>query len=140
MEKTDEQWRSDFEAWALPILHELADVLLLRDFEPIEIEYKKMREQVAECECGYPYKSIMIRYSEELLEDYKQGKLANVVSVLTHEMCHPLTDPLYVKAVQVFKTREEVEAERERLTDHIANIVLRAKLTPLSQPTSGGSK
>jgi len=117
-----------FEKWAMPILVRLQKIILLEHFEPLKIEFGcKSKHAHAECQISYPYQSITFRYSKECLDDFiKDPK--EVLPVLVHEMCHPLTDPLYDKAVARFSGNKEIEDERERLTDHIANIVLRNKL------------
>jgi len=42
-----------------------------------------------------------------------------------HEMFHVVTDKLYAKAGSRFVGNGELEDEREQLTDHLANIVLK---------------
>lgn len=112
-----------FEQWAMKKLKKIQKVLLLQDFHPLELEPSCTK--ASESEIHYPYKTITIRYSDDLLDDFKKKKYEKVIGVLVHEMCHPITDGLYSKAVSVFRTKDEVEDERERLTDAIANIVLK---------------
>jgi hypothetical protein len=100
-------------------------ILLLEDFYPLKVEPSKT--EACECKFTYPYKSITVRYSEDLLEYWKNKEFSKVDAILMHEMCHPITDPLYAKASSTYRTKDEVEDERERLTDHISNIV--SKLT-----------
>jgi hypothetical protein len=129
MKRTKE--RKHFEQWALPQLKRIQKVLLLEHFEPLEIEFGERLDKdgtYAESQFYYPYQSITIRYSDSMLQDFKKGLRRDIISCLTHEMCHPLTDPLYDKGVSRYVTNEEVRVERERLTDHIANIVLKNKL------------
>lgn len=112
-----------FEKWAIVKLKKIQKILLLEDFHPLEVEPGET--ETSESVHHYPYKKITIRYSKHLLEDFKKKKYEKVISILTHEMCHPITDGLYSKAVSVFRTKDEVEDERERLTDAIANIVIK---------------
>lgn len=127
MKKTAQQ--KAFEKWSISVLENLARVLLLEDFHPIEISYKKLDQEInAECDFIYPYKSICIYYGDNLLEDFSKKDYTKVKNSLAHEMCHPLTDPIYSKAITRYASRNEISDERERLTDHIANIVLRNKL------------
>jgi len=118
--------KKQFEKWALKELHKLSKILLLEDFYPIELEFNKDKRQ-SECSFSYPYKSITIYYSQEVFENWKKGDKVLVMNTLTHEMCHPITDPLISKAYDRWASRQEVEDERERLTDHIANIILKLK-------------
>jgi hypothetical protein len=110
-----------FEAWTNKLLSRLSIVL------PVIRGCKDSRAD-AECVVHYPYKTITVRYDDDLVQDWLGGNEQRVVGVLTHEMCHPLTDPLYCKAVERWTAQQEIEDERERLTDHIANIILRANL------------
>jgi hypothetical protein len=69
----------------------------------------------------YPYLDPTINFSNEAFEDWKEGKLEE--DSILHELCHCLTDPLYSKAFERFTSHNEIEDERERLTDKIAVIV-----------------
>ena len=42
---------------------------------------------------------------------------------MVHEFCHLLTDGLYTKATKRFASKDEIENERERLTDHITRAI-----------------
>ena len=118
-----------FQAWCLPYLTKLRKILLLHDFYPINFQHGVQNSDAhADCHFHYPYKTITIGYSDALIKDWKAKKYSAVIGVLTHEMCHPITDPLYAKAASTWRTKGEVEDERERLTDHIANIILDNKL------------
>ena len=71
---------------------------------------------------NYPYLNQTIGYSELAFKEWLSGK--DQTPYILHEICHALTDPLYSKAVQRYVSKDEIEDERERLTDHICNIVL----------------
>lgn len=81
---------------------------------------------IAECECNYPYLNVIINYSDKLIEKFDKG--IEIEQYIVHEMCHIITDPFYCKATQVYKSKGEIEHERELLTDYICNIVLNNKL------------
>lgn len=118
--------QQQFEKWAMPKLKELQKVLLLEHFHPLKLEFGcENKGAHAECNFTFPYQSITINYSEGLLKDFQKKDYEGVFNVLTHEMCHPLTDPLYAKALQRYVTKDEIQDEREKLTDHIANVVLK---------------
>lgn len=116
----------DFEKWAMPKLEKLQKILLLEDFHPLRIE--PSNTNASECQFNYPYKSITIRYSQELLNKWENGDKQHVLDVLTHEMFHPITDPLYAKSTSRWASKDEVEDERERLTDHLTNIIRKNNL------------
>lgn len=111
----------EFEKWALPKLIKYQKILLLEDFHPLKIEFSD--SDASECVFVYPYKSITVRYSKGLLEAFKKKDYDHILDVLVHELCHAITDPLYAKATSRWCGKEEVEDEREGLTDHIANII-----------------
>lgn len=115
------------EKWAILKLEKIQKVLLLNDYYPLNIE-PSGKENVSECEYTYPYKSINIRYSDDVSKSFDKKEYSTVLDILTHEMCHVLTDPLYTKGIQRYLNKNEYEDERERLTDHIANIIRKNKL------------
>lgn len=117
-----------FEAWAMPVLQKLQTVMLLHDHAPLKIELKQKMKALAEFQISYPYKSLHIRYSPDVLEMFEKKEFEELKGVLSHELSHALTDPLYCKATNRYVGKQEIEDERERLTDHIANIVLKNKL------------
>ena len=116
--------RKAFEKWSVPVLKKIQDILLLNDFHPLEIEPSE-KDNTSECLVAYPYKSITVRYSNNLVQDWKKKKINDVLSVFVHEMCHPITDPLYCKAINRYAGKDEIEDERERLTDHFTNIIVK---------------
>lgn len=77
-----------------------------------------------ECKYNYPYLNVTIRYSEEFEERWGKGE--DMTPFIVHEMCHPITDPLYSKATERYASNTEILDERENLTDYICNIALKA--------------
>lgn len=77
-----------------------------------------------ECVFNYPYLNVTINYSEKALKEWSSGK--DMTPYVVHEMCHPITDPLYAKATARYTSRDEITDERELLTDLICNIALNA--------------
>lgn len=127
------------EAWAMPILQDLAKKLLLDDFAPLTFKYGVQdRDATAESNVSYPYKTIHIKYSDDMVKDFKEG--IDVTATLIHEMCHPLTDPLYCKGINRYSSRNEINDERERLTDHIANIISKNGLVDIKKKISTRTK
>jgi len=75
----------------------------------------------AEMTCAYPYLGYDLKYCAKNLLGLTKKEIEGVIA---HELCHCLTDPLYVKATHRYVTSEELTDERERLTDNISQIVL----------------
>jgi len=70
---------------------------------------------------NYPYLDITIIYSEEFTKDWQKDK-KNAERRLIHEFCHTITDPFYHTANN-YPSKERLNDERERMTDHITQIV-----------------
>lgn len=112
-----------FEKWAWTIIKKYQNILLLND-HIVTLEYKKMKEEVVmEHEFMYPYKNTNIRYGEFALEWWKKKKYKQLTDVLIHELCHSVTDPLYSVGHDRFTTKDSLNEARERITDHIANVI-----------------
>ena len=116
-----------FEDWANKKLKMIQKIMLLEHFNLNPIEHKKTKAY-AESATHYPYKEITIYYGDALLEFWDKKDLKSIIDILTHELCHPLTDGLYVKGTNRYSTLDEIADERESLTDHIANILIRHKV------------
>lgn len=69
----------------------------------------------------YPYLDPTIIFSEDAFKDFQDGKIPK--DRILHELCHALTDPLYAKSVGRFVSKDEIQDERERLTDTITVII-----------------
>ena len=116
--------QKQFEKWANIKLVELQNTLLLNDCRLLPIEGS---DEVGflESTFRYPYREIVIKYNPTKAQHYWKTDKDYLIKSLTHEMCHPLTDPLYTKAITRHTAGDEIEDERERLVDHIANIILK---------------
>lgn len=75
--------------------------------------------------CTYPYLHAAVKYNSEALTDFTTGKIQAKTRAVLHELCHMLTDPLYVKGIERHTGPQEIKDEREKLTDTIAAIVER---------------
>ena len=71
--------------------------------------------------CTYPYLEPCLKFSDEAVESWKDGDLPK--ERILHELIHILTDPLYYKAIGRYVGKDEIENERERLTDKITVIL-----------------
>ena len=101
------------------------DALGLRNYH-IGHDERDTGDQYLSMEFTYPYTCGTIFYSpdfkKQLTEDPSHPELKRRV---LHEMCHIITDPLYAKALNRHCSRSELEDERERTTDVIANAIFR---------------
>ena len=71
--------------------------------------------------CSYPYLEPILRYSDKAFKEWKNGYLKQ--DRILHELCHIITDPLYIKAIERYGSKEAILEERERLTDTICVII-----------------
>jgi hypothetical protein len=108
-----------FEQYIWGLIFKYSPILRLQQFL---FEVKRKNPAYMGCYLCYPYLNAKIEYSDEAEKDWNDGK--DMEHIVLHELCHLLTDPLYCKAFARFVSKEEIEDERERLTDHICNIVL----------------
>lgn len=70
---------------------------------------------------NYPYLDITIIYSKEAIDNYFKNK-SKVKRQVIHEFCHVITDPFY-SVCMGYSTKEQIENERERMVDHISQII-----------------
>ena len=115
-----------FEKYVYSVIKRYSDILLLQ-VHTFELKNKlQNQESLMECVFNYPYLNVTINYGDKVFEKWKKGE--DIVPYIVHEMCHPITDPLYAKATERYVTKFEVNDEREKLTDYICNIVIKNKL------------
>jgi len=112
-----------FKEYVTKVINDYIPVLLLQRYT-FEIRKGKLNKKcLFECSLCYPYLNACIFYSESTFKDWEKG--IDLTSHIVHEMCHIVTDPLYSKATHRYVTKNEIEEERELLTDHICNIILK---------------
>ena len=70
---------------------------------------------------NYPYLDATIIYSEESIKDWKLDR-KEAERRIVHEFCHIITDQFYSVVIN-WPTKNAIEEARERLNDHIAQIV-----------------
>ena len=68
-----------------------------------------------------PYMDFSFYYSDNAIKNFKNGKFEKYT--ILHELCHILTDPLYAKAIDRYVGKNEIEHERENLTEKMALIL-----------------
>lgn len=75
------------------------------------------------CRYNYPYLDGAILWTDRSFRDWRDGDERHERK-LVHELCHLITDPFYTRAGDRYVTKEVLEDERERLTDHIAVLAI----------------
>ena len=82
------------------------------------------------CAPKYPYFDAFITYGDSAIEsfdEYKNNKKEQMIyfePFVIHEMAHVITAGLIDKAKQRYVTENEINGEFEKLTDHIAKIIV----------------
>lgn len=89
--------------------------------EKYNLQTKKDNAEYLASIFNFPYLDIKIVYSDESIKDWVKDK-RDAERRLIHEFCHTITDPFYEVAIG-YSTKEQIEKGRERLTDHIAQII-----------------
>jgi hypothetical protein len=113
---------ADFEAYIEKIIKKYASKLSLNHFIYL-IEYNKDETDYLAMRFCYPYLKATIFYADESLEDFINGH--DLEAHVLHELCHLITDPFYAKATDRYASKNEIEDERERLTDFICHLVFK---------------
>lgn len=108
-----------FKAWIEKIIKFYSPILGI-SLHRILIEFDAKQAYLA-ITCTYPYLDPTIKYSEKAFKDWSKGKLEK--DRILHELIHILTDPLYNKALGRFVSKDEIEDEREKLTDTLSAII-----------------
>lgn len=108
-----------YEKWIKQMYEKYKSILFI---EKYHFRVGKGKEtEYLESEFNYPYLDAKILWSEKSLKDWQKNK-EDAERRIIHEFCHIITDPFYATVLK-FPTRQDIEYERERLTDHIAQIV-----------------
>ena len=116
----------EFEKYLYNVIKKYSKILLL-DKHTFDLKYPcETKGAKMECVFNYPYLNVTINYSDEVIKQWKNKE--NIIPYIVHEMCHPITDPLYCKATTRYVGHGEILDERERLTDYICNIVIKNKI------------
>lgn len=114
-----------FESEIKKLIEKWVPVLLIQR-HTFEVKYgTESKTAYLEFIYNYPYLNQTICYSDKAFNEWAEGK--NIEPYILHEICHCLTDPIYSKACDRYIGKNEIEDERERLTDHICNILLKIK-------------
>lgn len=108
----------EYQKWIRQMFDKYKAVLFI---EKYHLKIEKKEGNYLASELNYPYLDINIQYSKESFNDWKKNK-KDAERRMIHEFCHTITDSFY-SVVLDFPSKRALENERERLTDHIAQIV-----------------
>lgn len=107
-----------YKKWIAQMFDKYKGILFI---EKYHLKTEKIKEGYLASEFNYPYLDINIQYTEKSFSDWKKDK-KDAERRMIHEFCHSITDPFY-SVVLDFPSKRALENERERLTDHIAQII-----------------
>lgn len=110
----------EYVKWVFQMFKKYAPVLFLDKYH-FRVELDKEKRYMAS-KFNYPYLDITILYSQESLDDWIKDK-RDAERRLIHEFCHSITDPYYCVTTDRYVSKNQLEDARERLNDHIAQIV-----------------
>lgn len=108
-----------YEKWIREMFNKYKSVLFI---EKYHLKMEKKDTGYLASEFNYPYLDINIFYTEKSFKDWKKDKKDHERRMI-HEFCHTITDPFYCCSTDRYVTKPQLEDARERLTDHIAQIV-----------------
>lgn len=114
------QSKLNFEQWIKKCVDYYSPIIGV-DLHEITIKKQEDEKYLMSIKCTYPYLDPTLYYSKESEELWKKGELKK--DIILHELCHIITDKLYCKAISRFVSRDEIEDERENLTDTISAII-----------------
>lgn len=110
----------EYQQWVFKMYEKYKAVLFIEKYH-LEAEKDKEKRYMASV-FNYPYLDAKILYSDKAIEDWVKNK-REAERRLIHEFCHIITDPFYCTAIENFIPKQQIEDARERLNDHIAQIV-----------------
>lgn len=114
-----------FEDYVFKVIDKYKNLLDLGNFT-FKLNYPCQNEDAyMECFNVYPYMDAKFNYSDSVIKMWKNKE--NITGIIVHEMCHLVTDPLYIKGDRRYSSQNEILDERENLTDFISKLVLKIK-------------
>jgi hypothetical protein len=109
----------EYQKWVVKMYDKYKSILFIEKYE-LKVE-KDKKDRYLASRFNYPYLDATILYSEDAIKDWKKDKVA-AERRLIHEFCHIITDPFYA-VVTAWPSKGALEEARERMNDHIAQIV-----------------
>jgi len=111
----------ELDKWIMKMYQKYKAVLFIEKYHLKSRPVKNDEDYYLASKFNYPYLDLTIIYSSEFVTDWKNNKLDSERRII-HEFCHAITDPFYSTVVN-WPTEKKIEQERERLNDHIAQII-----------------
>lgn len=108
----------DYQQWILKMYEKYKSVLFI---EKYHLRVEKDEKSYMASEFNYPYLDAKILYSNKAFKDWQVNK-KDAERRLIHEFVHIITDQFYSVVIN-WPSKTAVEEARERLTDHIGQIV-----------------
>lgn len=106
--------------WIREMYDKYKAILFIEKYH-LKIEKDTDKDTYLASKFNYPYLDIKILYSAEFLKDWQKSK-EDAERRIIHEFCHTITDTFY-QVTTAWPTKQALEEARERMTDHIAQIV-----------------
>lgn len=122
MEKSKKD--KEFEKFAHKVYDKYKKKLLIENSNFSIRKISKEEHPYLAMQFAYPYLELQILYTDEPVKEFNEFPI-EVERKLVHELCHFITDPLYAVSTNFYKSKSEIEDQRERLTDHIAMIAFK---------------
>ena len=119
MKKNKPKTKQDFERWITEQIAFYKPILGL-ELQKILVE-EVGGDHYLQCKLTYPYLDPTVGYTNLAFLDFQKNAIDK--DRILHELCHAITDPLYVKSTSRYVSKNEIEDERERLTDTFAAII-----------------
>lgn len=110
-----------YKQWIEKMYGKYKGVLFIEKYNLTSRSVEKNENHYLASKFNYPYLDATIIYSQEAIEDWAKDK-RDAERRLVHEFCHVVTDQFYSVVVS-WPTKPQIEEARERLTDHVAQIV-----------------
>jgi len=110
-----------YQQWIRKMFDKYKFILFIEKYH-LKVKKDSEKNRYMASQFNYPYLDIDILYSPESFKDWQKDK-KDAERRLIHEFCHTITDPFYTVTTDRYISKNQLEDARERLTDHIAQIV-----------------
>lgn len=125
-----------YKNFIVKIVGEAKRLMMLRHYG-IDVSFDLEDEgTAAEIRVNVKYYSAHIKCHKNVYDHYKNGDKERVIEMITHEMAHIITEPLYVFAVDAATNTNQkyLETIREQTTENITWLIVREVKKELLSP------